>query len=136
MSFEYIRSKRGQQMILLNNFKYRFAYKAIQTGNIRWRCFVKECKGTIHVNELDEIIDQTDRQVEDQFGGNEKTTLFRFGGNDTVNFGGNDERPQFDKVKILNKESHFSKRMYKEAIEIEKCPENFNREDGWKIRKT
>ncbi|XP_050544291.1 uncharacterized protein LOC126907220 [Daktulosphaira vitifoliae] len=35
---------------------------------------------------------------------------------------------QFDKVKILNKETHFGKRMYKEAIEIEKCPENFNRE--------
>ncbi|XP_050528175.1 uncharacterized protein LOC126898277 [Daktulosphaira vitifoliae] len=43
---------------------------------------------------------------------------------------------QFDKVKILNKEPHFGKRMYKEAIEIEKCPENFNREDGWKISKT
>ncbi|XP_050546053.1 uncharacterized protein DDB_G0271670-like [Daktulosphaira vitifoliae] len=26
--------------------------------------------------------------------------------------------------------------MYKEAIEIEKCPENFNREDGWTISKT
>jgi len=26
--------------------------------------------------------------------------------------------------------------MYKEAIEIEKCPENYNREDGWKINKT
>ncbi|XP_050532593.1 uncharacterized protein LOC126900718 [Daktulosphaira vitifoliae] len=43
---------------------------------------------------------------------------------------------QFDKVKILNKENHFGKRMYKEAIEIEKCPENFNREDEWKISKT
>ncbi|XP_050525411.1 uncharacterized protein LOC126896547 [Daktulosphaira vitifoliae] len=43
---------------------------------------------------------------------------------------------QFDKVKILNKETHFGKRMYKEAIEIEKCQENFNREDEWKISKT
>ncbi|XP_050535069.1 uncharacterized protein MAL8P1.12-like [Daktulosphaira vitifoliae] len=43
---------------------------------------------------------------------------------------------QFDKVKILNKETHFGKRIYKVAIEIEKCPENFNRYDGWKISKT
>jgi len=26
--------------------------------------------------------------------------------------------------------------MYKEAIEIEKCPENYNREDGWKLSKS
>ncbi|XP_050524387.1 uncharacterized protein LOC126896018 [Daktulosphaira vitifoliae] len=43
---------------------------------------------------------------------------------------------QFNKLKILNKESHFGKRMYKEATEIEKCPQNFNREGGWKISKT
>jgi len=39
-------------------------------------------------------------------------------------------------VKILYKETNYGKRMIKEAIEIEKCPDNFNREDGWKISST
>lgn len=30
-------------------------------------------------------------------------------------------RIQFDKVKILNKDSHFGKRMHKEVLEIDKC---------------
>lgn len=43
---------------------------------------------------------------------------------------------QFDKVKIMNEEVHFSKRTYKESIEIGKSPGNYNKEDRWKICKT
>jgi len=39
----------------------------------------------------------------------------------------------FSQVKILYKETNYGKRMIKEAIEIEKCPENFNKENCWKI---
>jgi len=36
-------------------------------------------------------------------------------------------------MKILNKETNYGKRMIKEAIDLEKCQDNFNREDGWKL---
>lgn len=36
---------------------------------------------------------------------------------------------QFDEFKILNKAAHFVKRIYKEALEIEKCIGNHNRGD-------
>lgn len=39
----------------------------------------------------------------------------------------------FNKVKILHKEQNYGKRLIKETIKIEKCPANFNKEDGWKI---
>lgn len=41
----------------------------------------------------------------------------------------------FNEVGIPNKEQNYGKLIIKEAIEIEKCPANFNREDGWKISK-
>ena len=44
-----------------------------------------------------------------------------------------DHTINFNGVNILSKEKHYGKRMIKEAIEIEKCPKNFNREDGWRI---
>jgi len=36
----------------------------------------------------------------------------------------------FNQVKILNKETNYGKQMIMEAIEIKKCQDNFNREDG------
>lgn len=42
----------------------------------------------------------------------------------------------FSEVKILNKEENYCKCMMKEAIEAEKYPYNFNREDRWKISNT
>lgn len=43
---------------------------------------------------------------------------------------------QFDKINILNEKAQIGKQMYKEPIEIEKFPDNFNWKDGWKICKT
>jgi len=45
----------------------------------------------------------------------------------------NAHKKHFNKAKILNKEQNYGKRMIKESFEIDKCPANFNREDGWKF---
>lgn len=47
-----------------------------------------------------------------------------------------DHNINFNKVKILNKKQNYRKIMIKEAMEIEKCLTNFNRENGWKISNT
>lgn len=39
----------------------------------------------------------------------------------------------FNEIKILNKKQNYKKIIINEAIEINKYPSNFNREDGWKI---
>lgn len=38
---------------------------------------------------------------------------------------------QLDNFKILNKDPYFGNRMYKEAMKIENCLGNCNKEDGW-----
>jgi hypothetical protein len=42
---------------------------------------------------------------------------------------------QIENAKVLAKIEHYSKRKFREAIEIEKQPENINRDDGWTINK-
>jgi hypothetical protein len=39
----------------------------------------------------------------------------------------------FDQTKILAPTPHYSSRLIREALEIEKHPNNFNREDGYKL---
>jgi len=41
-----------------------------------------------------------------------------------------DHNIHFIKVKILNKEQNYGKRIIKEAIKIDICTANLNREDG------
>lgn len=45
----------------------------------------------------------------------------------------NEHNLKFDQAKILTRETNYEKRMINEAIKIENCPENFNREDDWRI---
>lgn len=40
---------------------------------------------------------------------------------------------RFDQARILATEKRYVPRMLREAIEIQKHPNNFNREDGWKV---
>lgn len=45
----------------------------------------------------------------------------------------NNKENSINKVKIRNKEQNHGKSTIKDAIEIEICPTNFNRENDWTI---
>jgi len=46
---EFIDSKSGKKMLVLNQFKYYF------TAN-RWRCYKKDCSASVYLNEKNEIV--------------------------------------------------------------------------------
>lgn len=47
---EFIESKNGKKMLVLDEFKYYFAAN-------RWRCYKKDCSASVYLNEQnDEIV--------------------------------------------------------------------------------
>ncbi|CAH0700370.1 unnamed protein product [Spodoptera exigua] len=43
---------------------------------------------------------------------------------------------EFHRPQILSTDRHYHTRLVREAVEIKKCPNNFNREDGFKLSST
>ncbi|KAE9521938.1 hypothetical protein AGLY_017672 [Aphis glycines] len=60
---EFITSKRGKKMILINGFKFNFSYKSVQTNISRYRYFVKTCTAIIYVDYENVLISKTFQNV-------------------------------------------------------------------------
>ncbi|KAE9525826.1 hypothetical protein AGLY_014052, partial [Aphis glycines] len=59
---EFITSKHGKKMILIDGFKFNFSYKSVQTNISRYRCFVKTCTAIIYVDDENVLISKTEHK--------------------------------------------------------------------------
>ena len=46
MDFKIIESNKGEKCLLLDNFKYR-KFRVSNSGNVVWRCYIKNCTSTV-----------------------------------------------------------------------------------------
>ena len=56
---EFITSKRGKKIIVIDGFKFNFSYKSVKTNISRYRCFIKTCTATVYVDDDNVLISIT-----------------------------------------------------------------------------
>jgi hypothetical protein len=57
---EFITSKRGKKMNVIDGFKFNFLYKSVQTNISRYHCFIKTSIATVYVDDDNILISKTD----------------------------------------------------------------------------